>query len=135
MKMNDNAWKKLVGRIVARYAADPNALKKMSSDEVHVLYSEKMVDRREAMASLRLHPHDELAALRLAQAERDVEDIAGFLKGAAPKETVLDKLRREIESDTKAALSEPERLARTRAEKEQGPIEVPKKDKDRGMDR
>jgi hypothetical protein len=46
--------------------------------------------------------------------------------------STLEKLRQEIEKDTKAAQSE--RLARTRAEKEQGPRETPKQEKDKGME-
>jgi hypothetical protein len=54
-----------------------------------------------------------------------------------PKST-LEKLRIEIEADAKAAQSEPERLERRRAEKLQGPPEVPtrkSKDNDRDMER
>jgi hypothetical protein len=134
---SDAIWKQVVGKLVAAYAADPDALKKMSGPEVNILYFEKMLDRREMTAKLQLNPGDELAALRLAQADRDANDIADFLKQTqrAPKVSILEQLRQEIEGDTKAAQAEPERLARRRADKEQGPIEVPKKDKDRGMER
>jgi hypothetical protein len=46
------------------------------------------------------------------------------------KKSVLEKLRQEIEKDTKAAQSEPERLARMQSEKLQGPLEIPKKDQE-----
>jgi len=55
------------------------------------------------------------------------------------KKSLLEQLRQEIEKDTKAAQSEPERLERRRAEKLLGPLEYPKpekeKEKDRGMER
>jgi hypothetical protein len=46
----------------------------------------------------------------------------------------LERLRQEIEKDTKAAQAEPERLARRIAEKLLGPVEYPKQENDKGMD-
>jgi hypothetical protein len=57
---------------------------------------------------------------------------------AAMKKSTLEKLRQEIEKDTKAAQSEPERLERRRMEKLLGPLEYPpkqEKERDRGMER
>jgi hypothetical protein len=68
--------------------------------------------------------------------ERETTDIAEYIKANDTKEpTVLEKLRREIEKDTKAAQSEAERVARKRADLEQGPVEIPKKGKDIEIDR
>ena len=50
------------------------------------------------------------------------------------KKSTLEKIRQEIELDTKAAQSEPERLARMRAEKLLGPREPAEKEKRKEID-
>jgi hypothetical protein len=140
-----------IRRLAATYSVGgKQALNDMSAAEVRLLLSDKTLDLNLRSRMLRDRPHNEVGLAIKSQLERqvtelanhvkerDVNDISEYLKETqrAPKVSVLDQLRQEIEKDTKSAQSEPERLARTRAQKEQGPIEVPKqKGNDRGMER
>jgi hypothetical protein len=86
MKFTEQKYRELIRTLDAAYSVGGReALSKMTALQVHALHAEKMVDLRAATAHLRQYPHDELGQARLAKAERDASDIAGFLKAEAQK--------------------------------------------------
>ena len=81
MRFTEQKRRELIGRLVAAYSVNGrDALSKMSPVEVYVLHAEKMVELRATQAHLRHYPHDELGQVRYAKAEREANDIAGFLQ-------------------------------------------------------